>query len=286
VLVQPPVFYDLVDLPARYGLRRLDAPLALVDHATNLSYELEMAGFRQALHGAGSHATLFLLCNPHNPVGKIYRRDELESMAAVCLAHGMVICSDEIHHELVLGDAQFTPVAAISAEVARRTITLVGPGKAFNVSGLGCAFAIIPDEELRRRYAAELERGSLEPGSLGLAAARAAYSGACDEWLAELCAYLTANRDFLVLFLREELPALRMTIPEATYLAWIDCRALIAQGSIPGKPQEFFIDRARVALYDGEAFGPGGEGFVRLNFACPRSILEEALWRIKRSLPA
>jgi cysteine-S-conjugate beta-lyase len=137
---------------------------------------------------------------------------------------------------------------------------------------------------VRDRFSAELDRLGVGVSSLGLVAARAAYSGACDEWLLALRSYLTQNRDYLVDFIKSELPGLRSTLPEATYLAWLDCNAYIKMGRINGSPQAYFLEEARVALEDGTNFGVVGEGFVRLNFACPRSVLEEGLNRVRNVL--
>ena len=284
VLVQPPVFPQFIVFPQTYGLRRQDAPLRCVDHGRAIHYELDRDVFRQAIHSGGVKTGMFLLCNPHNPIGRIFSADELDWMAEVCAENDIVICSDEIHNELLLGEAKYTPIAARSPQIAERTITLLGPGKTFNISGLGCAFAIVPGDALRQRFSEELERGALEVNSLGLAAARAAYSGECDDWLAALRSYLTANRDHLIAFIGNELPRLRATIPDATYLAWLDCNPYIQTGEITGSPQAFFLEKGRVALSDGADFGLGGEGFVRLNFACPRSVLDDGLNRILRAL--
>lgn len=198
----------------------------------------------------------------------------------------VLICSDDIHNELILAGNAYRPLAACVPELAEHTITFIGAGKGFNVSGLGCAFAVIPHAERRAQFSGETWRRSALPTSMGLIAARGAYSGACEEWLAELRAYLTANRELLVSFVQAELPLMRTTAPEATYFAWLDCSAYVEQGAIEGSPFEFFLKRARVALMDGAAFGQGGQGCVRLNFATQRAVLEEALERVKRSLYA
>ncbi len=284
VLVQPPVFHHFIDFPGLYNMARQDAPLRRIDHGNTFHYELDRSVFEQAIHQGGTRTAVFMLCNPHNPIGQVYSTDDLEWMSNLCAANGITVFSDDIHNELLLGETHYTPLAALSLETTERTISFVGTGKNFNMSGLGCAFAIIPDPELRTAYHKEIERLSLHVNSLGLAAARAAYSGACDSWQTELCGYLTDNRNFLVNFITQEIPDLRTTVPEATYLAWIDCNQAVLSGRISGLPNEFFLKKAKVALSDGATFGLGGKGFVRLNFACPRSILEESLKRIKHAL--
>lgn len=283
VLMQPPVFYDFVDFPAAFGLVRQVAPLRRVDQGQIIHYELDLDLVRQAIHD-GARTGMFLLCNPHNPIGRLWSVDELTRLASLCEEKDILLCSDDIHHELLLGGAAYTPVAALAPQIGERTITLFGPGKAYNMSGLVCAFAVIPDVVRRERFTQELGRYSLFPSSAGLIAARVAYSGACDDWLAAVRAYLTANRDALVAFVKQELPGLATTIPDATTLAWLDCAEYIRAGIITGSPSEFFLQKAKVALSDGAPYGPGGVSCVRLNFACPRAVLEEALQRIKQAL--
>jgi cystathionine beta-lyase len=222
---------------------------------------------------------LFILCNPHNPVGRIYTQGELLHMAEICLRSGVVICSDEIHSDLVYSGFQHVPIASLDSDIAQKTITLMSPSKTFNLAGLQCSFAIIQNRELRKKYLAA--RKGLVPwvNLMGLAAAQAAYSDG-QEWLDQLLIYLQGNREFLYDYIQSSLPGIRMVKPEATYLAWLDC----TQAKIMGSPYEFFLERARVALNDGKTFGNGGEGYVRLNFACPRSTLSEALFRMKEAL--
>jgi cystathionine beta-lyase len=284
ILVQPPVYPPFLSVHQTAGLVRQDAPLRRIARSQPVEYEIDWDVFEHAFHANGTAAGMFLLCNPHNPTGQMYTRAELARMAELCLRHGAVICSDEIHSELLLNDTSHIPIAALDPAVAARTITLIAPSKTFNVAGLFCGFAIIPDEEMRKRYRATLEMMTLHVNSLGLIAAQAAFSGDCDDWLAALNRYLAANRDFLVSFVERELPGIRTTFPAATYLAWLDCTDLVRAGRIQDSPHQFFLHRARVALNDGAEFGPGGENFVRLNFGCPRSILTEALERMKRAL--
>jgi cystathionine beta-lyase len=227
---------------------------------------------------------MFLLSNPHNPTGNIFSRDELIKFAEICLENDVVICSDEIHSELILGDRHHIPIASISPEIANHTITLISPSKTFNIPGLFCGLAIIPDPNIRERFKKQADRLTLHVNSLGIVSAQAALSGECDDWLAELRTYLRTNRDFLLQFINEFLPGIHSTNPEATYLAWLDCNDLISVWKKQGSPYEFFIKEAKIAFNDGKIFGPGGEGFVRLNFGCPRSTLLDALERMRIAL--
>jgi cystathionine beta-lyase len=285
-LIQPPVYMPFNDLQKHLGIIRQENKLIPRVQGKRLRYEIDWSGFRAAFHSGGSRTRMFLLCSPHNPTGQVYSTDELTRMAEICLQQNTVIVSDEIHSELLLGGARHTPIAALSPEIAENSITLVAPSKTFNTAGLFCGFAIVPSVKLRAQYRLQTERMTLHSNNLGQIAAEVAYSGVCDDWLTELNAYLTANRDFAVQYIEREMSEIRMTVPDATYLMWLDCTELVRSGKIPENfsPFEFFLQIARVALNDGPPFGSGGENFVRLNFACPRSILEQALERMKEAL--
>ena len=285
-LIQPPVYMPFNDLQKHLGIVRQEAQLVARVQGQRLSYEIDWSGFRAGFHGGGSRTRMFLLCNPHNPTGQIYTPDELTRMAEICQQQNTVIVSDEIHSELLLGGARHTPIASLSPEIAENSITLIAPSKTFNIAGLFCGFAIIPSPKLRAQYKQQLERMTLHPNSLGQISAQVAYSGVCDDWLTELNAYLTANRDFAVEYIEREMPEIPVTLPDATYLLWLDCNPLVQSGKIPAdfSPFDFFLHKAKVALNDGIPFGSGGENFVRLNFACSRSTLAEALERMKKAI--
>jgi cystathionine beta-lyase len=201
-------------------------------------------------------------------------------MAAACLRRDVVIVADEIHCDLLLDGRPHVPMASLAPEIEQRTITLMAPSKTFNLPGLKCAVGIIPDAALRQRFVAAAADLVPKINVLGYTAALAAYREA-DAWLDALLAYLRNNRDFLVEQARALLPGVVVAPPEATYLAWLDCR-----GAAPAAadPYTFFLERARVALNDGMAFGPGGAGFVRLNFGCPRPLLAQGLERMRAAL--
>jgi cystathionine beta-lyase len=272
VLVEPPVYPPMLSAPA--ASERTCQLVSLVEHEGCYTRDLD------AFEGAITRRTaLFLLCSPHNPVGRVFQRDELEAVAEVCLRHNVIICSDEIHCDLLLPGHPHTPIASLSPEVAARTITLFAPSKTFNIPGMGCAVAVIPDPELRAAFKRTAAGIVPHVNVLGYVAALAAYRDG-QAWLDDVLAYLEANCDTLLGYLEAHMPSLRCRRPEGTYLAWIDCR----EADLPDNPQPFFLEKARVALSDGAVFGPGGEGFVRFNFACPRTILTEALERMRRAL--
>ncbi len=218
---------------------------------------------------------LFVLCHPHNPLGRVWRRDELAAIVDFCRRHDLVLCSDEIHCDLVLDHLPHVPTATLSTEAAARTVTLMSPSKTFNLPGLNFAYAIIPDPGLRRRYREAAEGLLPFPGCFALAAAEAAYREG-GPWHAALLDYLRGNRDLVERVVMEELAPLTTTHVEATYLAWLDARGL----GLPDPARAF--REAGVALSDGADFG--APGWLRLNFACPRSTLEEALARMKRAV--
>ena len=284
ILVQPPVYPPFLKIHEAGGWMCQETPLVMETDGSILRYAVDFGIFQKAVHSAGAKTGMFLLCNPHNPTGQAYSRDDLSRMAEICLKNDVIICSDEIHSELLLGGTKHIPIAALNPEIADRTITLVAPSKTFNVPGLFCGFAIIPNHDLLERYKKTVECMAMHVNSLGLVAAQAAFSGECDEWLAALCTYLTGNRDFLVKFIKSEFTGIRTTVPDATYLAWLDCNALVTSGKVSVTPYEFFLKQAKVAFNDGKEFGSGGEGFVRLNFGCPRTTLVEALGRMKSAL--
>ena len=281
VLVQPPVYHPFLELAEHTGMVRQLAPLRRVEEGHTVRYEVDWEAFEAGFNSNGARTAMFLLCQPHNPTGQIYSAAELGRMAELCLRHEVVLCSDEIHSELLLGGARHVPLATLGLELAGRSIILVSPSKTFNLVGLFCGFAVIPDPGLRARYRKVLQHLGLHVNSLGLIAAEAAFSGACEWWLEELRAYLTANRDCVVDFVARELKGVRVTVPQATYLAWLDFSELVHTGRVPPDPHRFLLQQAKVALNPGAEFGPGGEHFVRLNFGCPRATLLAALERIR-----
>jgi len=275
LVVQTPVYPPILRAAGNHGLVR-------EDHALTRAGDGRYTVDRDSFAGTITDRTrAFLLCNPHNPVGRAFTRAEVEAMAEVCQRRDLWIIADEIHCELLLDGRPHVPMASLAPEIEQRTVTLMAPSKTFNLPGLKCAIGIVPNPALRERLAAAVTDLVPKPNVLGHTAAMAAYREG-DDWLEALLRYLEGNRNFLAAELPRRLPGVKMAPPEATYLAWLDCR----EARIPGgDPYTFFLERARVALNDGKLFGPGGEGFVRLNFACPRALLTEGLDRMARALP-
>lgn len=277
LVVQPPVYPPILGAAANAGMKRVDNPLIpQLDEAGRLHYEIDFDHFEQTI---SEDTRLFLLCNPHNPTGRVYSRSELERLAEICLRNGVAICSDEIHGDLIFEPHQHIPIASLDPEIAQHTVTLMAPSKTFNIPGLQFSFAIVPNREWRKRLEAASQGLTNWINALGWVAALAAYREG-EPWLREVLQYLQGNRDFLLQWMQEHFPQVPHTCPEGTYLTWLDCRPL----NLPDDPYSFFLKEAKVAFNDGKAFGKEGEGFIRWNFACPRPVLEEACGRIIRAV--
>jgi cystathionine beta-lyase len=268
VMTAVPVYPYFLSAPQNSRRRLIKVPLQETNNHWTLDFDL----LEKAIT---PNTRVFILCNPHNPVGRVFSRDELNSLAAICEKHDMVICSDEIHCDLILDSEMIhIPTATLDAAIAERTITLMSPSKTFNLPGLGCAFAVISEKKLRRRFINAMAGIVPHVNALGYAAAEAAYRD-CADWHAALLEYLRDNRDTVARAIAD-MPRLSMAPVEATYLSWIDLRT----ADLPD-PVRFFED-AGVGLQDGIEFG--GPGFVRLNFGCQRPLLHEALDRMKKAM--
>jgi cystathionine beta-lyase len=270
VLIQTPVYPPFLAAPEEAGRLCVHNELRRCD---NGKYEIDFDDFEEK---AASGVKLFILCNPHNPVGRVFTREELTKMAEICLKYDIFICSDEIHGDLIYSNFQHIPIASLSAEVAEKTVTYFAPSKTYNVAGFSTSVYVAQSQEMKERLSQSMGMLLGHPNILGLHAALAAYRDG-GEWLDALMVYLEDNRDFLSTFIAEELPGIRMWKPEGTYLGWLDCRDLEMDIS----PQKFFLNEAKVGFNDGRDFGVEGEGFVRLNFGCPRALLEKGLTRMR-----
>jgi cystathionine beta-lyase len=271
-VVQTPIYPPFLAAVREMRRTLVENPLVAGDDG----YSVDLDGLRGVVD---ERTRIILLCNPHNPSGRAFRRDELEGIAEVALARDLVVVSDEIHADLVFPGSRHIPFASLSPESEARTITLTSASKPFNIAGLRCALAIFGSAELRKRFLgfARHLRGGL--GSFGIAATDVAWRHS-QPWLDQVLAHLEANRKLVAEFTATELPGIRHFRPEATYLAWLDCREI----DLEPCPYEFFLSRAKVALSDGAAFGSPGRGYLRLNFATSRQILREALERMAKAL--
>jgi len=280
VVVQPPVYYPFFRVVQNAGCRVLENPLVLEDGR----YRMDLEGLDTLLRGSSrfpvrrARGRLLVLCNPHNPVGRAWTPGELAALGEVCAAHEVAIISDEIHADLVLDGFRHTVTASLAPALEQNTITLMSASKTFNLAGLDTSFAVIPRAEHLARFLAGRE--SLGANIFGLVALEAACTSG-DEYLAHLLTYLNANMRYFIAEVEKRIPAVKVIRPEATYLAWVDMRGL---GMDPIALQSFVRTRARLAVDDGFAFGPGGKGFIRVNVACPRSVLAEAIDRLERAV--
>ncbi|MFC2100153.1 MalY/PatB family protein [Candidatus Bipolaricaulota bacterium] len=271
VSAHTPIYFPILLVPENV---KLQGQLSELERDANGRYTIDFDAFEDSLD---ERSRLFILCNPHNPIGRVYTQSELERIAEICLRHDLHICSDEIHADFVYDGGKHTPIA--SPEIADRTITLFSPVKSFNIAGISFSFTVIPNGDLRQRYDEAKQGLVTHPGVMGYTAAVPALRDS-DDWFDELLPYLQENRDVAARFVAERVPGVSMTPLEGTYLAWLDCR----QAQIAGTPHEFFLEQAKVATVDGGIFGAGGKGFARLNLACPRERLLEGLERMRVAL--
>lgn len=268
VLIQPPVYYPFANMIRQNDRTLIDNPL----HLRNGHYEIDFEDFEQKI--VAHKIKLFILCSPHNPIGRVWTRAELEQIAAICLQHNVIVVADEIHEEFVRPGFRHIPFASLSEDAAAITVTCTSPSKTFNLAGLQISNIFIRSADLRRRFKEELSRtGYDEPNTLGLTGAKAAYEhGAA--WLTELLAYLEENIARTKTFLAQHLPKVTLIEPEGTYLLWLD---FSAYGLSDKELNEKIIRDAHLWLDDGPIFGAGGSGFQRINTACPWKTLEQGL---------
>lgn len=278
VLTLTPVYPPFMTAPKNSGRVSVTVPFTLNATASPARWEIDWDALERAVT---PRTKLFFLCNPHNPLARVWRRDELVRLGEFCARHDLVLCSDEIHCDLILDPAlPHIPTATLSPAIAARSLTLMAPSKTYNVPGLGTSFAIIPDPALRARFVRATAGIVAEVTTLGFAACEAAYRDS-EDWRQDLLAYLRGNRDFLLDFLARELPGLHVATPiEATYLAWINVESLNLVDPIA------HFEAHGVGLSDGAFFAAKRGSHVRINFGCPRATLAEALRRMKTAVEA
>ena len=276
VLLQPPVYHPMHSAIADNGRRVVYNPLRLIGDR----YEIDFEDFERKI--IDEQVRMFLLCSPANPAGRAWTLDELTRLGDICVRHGVLVVSDEIHQDLVLPGHQHHVFAAIKPEFAPITITCTAPSKTFSVAGMYTSNAIISDADLRRAFMHEQHLAGMHGGGnrLGYVACRAGYAEG-EAWLDECVQYIADNAAFLRAYLAQHLPQIRMVSLEATYLAFLDCRAL---GLSDDDLDAFFTNDAKVRMNAGRMFGPGGEGFMRMNIACPRATLTQALEQVRAAV--
>ena len=272
VLIQPPVYHPFRHAIEKAGAQVTKNPLIYDDGRYRMDFEdLE----RKA---RDPKVRMLILCSPHNPVGRVWTREELERLGEICLRNDVLVVSDEIHGDLVFPGHVFTPFGSLGEEFAQHSVICTAPSKTFNLAGLQTSCIIVPNDELRGRLAQTLDRHGLHLiNTFGLEALQAAYDHG-EEWLEQVLIYIESNLDYVERYVREQLQPIRVIHPEGTYLVWLDCRPLELDDAAL---QDLMLRQARVYLDNGAIFGPEGSGFQRMNIACPRALLTEALERIR-----
>lgn len=270
ILIQPPVYHPYHHVVKDLGRTLVYNPLRLV----NGQFEIDFEDFERKIVGC----KLFLLCNPHNPGGRVWNADELVRIADICSRNGVIVISDEIHCDMALTGYKHTVFATVSEAAAQNSVTLMAASKTFNIAGLKSSYHIIQNEALRKQYSEYLTRSELDTAHLFATTAVAVAYNEGDEWLAQMLQYVEENIAFLDKYLKENMPKISFIRPQASYLVFLDAREL-------GMPQErlvqFFLKEAKVAMNDGTMFGQEGAGFMRMNLGCPRATLQQALEQIK-----
>ena len=274
VIYQTPAYPPFIEGPHNFNIEGIANYLYYQDK--DQMWKIDFDRFEAQIK---RNTSLFILCNPHNPVGRAFTKEELTRMGDICLKHGIKICSDEIHCEILYKGAAHTPIASINKDFAENTITFMAPSKTFNIPGLACSVAIVQNPEMKEKFKKALQGLGSFVTVLSQEAGLAAYRD-CDDWLEQLLDYLEDNRNFAAAYIKEHIPAIRLNKIEATFLMWMDCSALPIEGS----PAAFFAEKAHVQLNDGAAFGKGYEKFVRLNLGTNRATLSEALERMRKAL--
>ncbi|MCH5139107.1 pyridoxal phosphate-dependent aminotransferase [Clostridiaceae bacterium UIB06] len=275
VVIQSPVYYPFFNSILRNGCEIVNNPLKAVEGRYHVDYEDLEEKVKD------ERVKLMIICNPHNPVGRVWTKEELQRIGEICLKNDVLVVADEIHSDLIYKGHKYTPFASISKEFEQNSITCTAPSKTFNLAGLQTSNIIIPNEKLRREYNIALENIGISRLNLfGVIGCEAAYKYG-EEWLDELLDYLEENKRYTEKYISEKIPKLKVVKAEGTYLLWINFREL---GMNSKELKKFMLTKAKVAFNEGFIFGEGGEGFERMNIACPRSILQEALRRIEEAV--
>ena len=276
IIIQPPVYYPFFSAVIDNGRQLLLNQL----HYENQKYSIDFEDFEKK--AKDPLTKIFILCSPHNPVGRVWKKDELKKLGEICLENDILLISDEIHHDLILPDYKHTLFSTITEEFEQNSIICTAPSKTFNLAGLQVSNIIIPNEKIRESFIRTIvnKNGISIPNSFGIVAMIAAYNEG-EEWLDQVLGYINSNFQFLKDFTKKKLSDVKYIEPEGTYLAWLDFNSV---GLNPEELNDKLLRDAKVALDNGPIFGVGGEGFQRVNIACPRSILEKCMERIKTVL--
>lgn len=275
VLINQPVYYPFSEVIKDNKRKLVNAPLVLKDGKYSLDFDDIEAKIVQ------HNVKLYILCSPHNPVGRVWTKEELQKIGDICLKHGVVIVSDEIHSDFVWGEHKHTVFATLGEKYAQNCVVCTAPSKTFNIAGLQVSNIFIPNERLRRAFRHEVAAaGYSQVNTLGLVACEAAYRYGAD-WLAQVKTYIEDNIRFVGEYLQQNLPQIKLLAPQGTYLVWLDCSAL---GMTAEEREQWLWHKAHLWLDGGGIFGPEGQAFERINVACPRSTLEQGLEQLRRAV--
>jgi Bifunctional PLP-dependent enzyme with beta-cystathionase and maltose regulon repressor activities len=277
VVVQPPVYMPFLNLPLANSRELVYNPL--VFNETTGTYRMDLENLEEVCRQ--ERPKVLILSNPHNPAGIVWPKEDLAAVATICRRHGVLVISDEIHADMPLFGNVHHPFPTLSDDAAAVSITFAAPSKTFNIAGIVSSFCVVPDPDLRKRFFGYLEANELNaPMFLSTVATEAAFTR-CDGWRRAMLAYVEGNVDFVCNYLAERIPGIVAVRPQASFLIWLDCRGL---GLGHDALIDLFVNRARLALNDGEAFGPGGEGHMRLNVGAPRAMVAEAMARLESAV--
>lgn len=275
IIIQPPVYQPFSVVTNSLGRKIVNNPLVLEDG----QYKMDMDGLKKVI--VENDCKLFIFCNPHNPGGRVWSKEELRELAEICYDNDILVVSDEIHSDLALPGFKHVPFASVSEKARDNSITLMAPSKTFNIAGIVSSFSVMPNDEIRKRFLSYLEPRELHQGTVfAYTATRAAYETG-EEWLNEVLQYVQQNVDFVDGFLKQHIPQITAIRPEASFLVWLDCREL---GLSQHELVNLFVNKAGLALNDGAMFGTEGCGFMRLNIGSPRSVIEKALNNLKKAI--
>lgn len=271
IIIQPPVYHPFRIIPTLQHREVIDNELILKENR----YYMDLEGLKKKI---ALGAKFLILCNPHNPGGRVWTKQELIDLAEICYDNNVLVISDEIHADLAHKGHKHIPFATVSDKAAMNSITFMAPSKTFNIAGIVSSFSVIPNQKIRDKFHAYLESFELEEGYIfAYTATQAAYQHG-EEWLVQAKEYIWGNIQFVDNYLKENIPQIKAMIPDASYLIWLDCRDLnLSQPQL----EDLFVNKAKLALNTGTMFGKGGEGFMRLNVGSPRSILAKALAQLK-----
>jgi cysteine-S-conjugate beta-lyase len=274
IIVQPPVYFPFFSAIESHGRKLIYNRLMESDGKWEMDFDSLASSITEKTR-------MIMISNPHNPVGRAWSKEELSRLAGICMKNEILIISDEIHSDLILPGYKHTPIASLSELVASKTVTLIAPSKTFNIAGLSTSSVIISDPALRKSFNRVVEGLHVTNGNIfGTIASISAYTNG-HAWLDELLAYINENVDFVENYCREMIPEIKTVRPEATYMIWLDCRKF----GMPGKDlQKFFVEKAGIGMNEGSTFGPGGEGFMRMNVGTTRKTVKTAMEQIEKAV--